>query len=247
MASANMYKEPASSDTHPVNLFDRDAVSRSRENDVGTSEGLGTSLERRDPGAGRHTLAAGEVLEEEVEIAVEVAVGARRNKGVHLDAAVEPVEHLVAGAADGDSGNGTASGGNWASAAVGGEPDHDLVGVLAARGGGEPEVVGNVGDRCAVAGLPGGHVRCTALYRLRVWYLRPLPDRRNGGNSGQLLVDLLESYVGVALDLVWATGPSPVRGPSNGAAAEGLEVGALRSRGGARRSPVVTVCISLTS
>ena len=98
-----------------------------------------------------------EVVEEELEVAVEVGDVLLRDERPDLEVAVHAEPDLVAGTVDGDGGNGLAGGRDGASTAEGSEPDHDLVGVGGTDGGGEPKVVGDVVDGSgASAGLSGG-------------------------------------------------------------------------------------------
>jgi hypothetical protein len=72
-------------------------------------------------------------------------------------------------------------------------------------------------------------------------YSRVLPDGRNGRDSRELLVDVLEGNVGVGLDAAGAAGPAPGGVPGDCAAAQRVEIGALGARRGGRGAPVVVV------
>jgi len=105
-----------------------------------------------------------------------------------------------------------------------GEPDHDLPVVLggAARGRGSEEVIGDVRNDGARAGLAPG------------------PRRLNGADVAQLDVDALGKLdVGERLDAA-AAGPGPLALPGDGVIAEAGEVGAVGARR-VRDAPLVEV------
>lgn len=144
--SINTLSAIANTHSTAAYLLHGDSVLSSREDSVVTGEGLGASLQLGDVQAVVDALLVHEVREEVVQVAVKVldlGVGHERVDG---GVAVGALVKRPRGVGDGrrrDRGAGRRDG---ARAADGRQPHHDLVRVGAARGGGEPEVVGDVGN-----------------------------------------------------------------------------------------------------
>lgn len=190
---------------------------------VGAGEGLGAGADALDVLAGAQALVGGEVVDEVLEVGVEgLGLGAG-DEGEDGHLAVGPAVEVERDAADGGGGDLAAGRRDGAGAAEGGQPDHDLVLLVAARGRAGEEVVGDVGDDVAagVAPLPGGG------------------DRRDGAEL--LLLDVREDDVGVRLDLALAAGPRPAGVPGDGGAAQAVDAGALATAVGVALAPKVVV------
>lgn len=134
-------------------LLDRDGVRAGGEDSIGTSEGLGTGLQLGDVLGVGDALIVDEVGEELHQVAAERLDLAGGDERVDGRVAVGARVQGPRAAGNGGGGDGGAGGGDGAGTAQGGEPDHDLVLVGAVGGGGQPQVVGHIGDdvRASVA------------------------------------------------------------------------------------------------
>lgn len=128
------------------NLLHGDGVRSSREHSVGTSKRLSSSLQLRDVQGVAHTLVGDEVVEKVHHVTREILNLGRGHKRVDGRVTVGARVQLPGGVGDRRGSDRGAGGGDGAGTAESGEPDHDLVGVGAAGGGGEPEIVRDIGD-----------------------------------------------------------------------------------------------------
>lgn len=204
-----------------------------------TLERLGASLEAGGDVAAGNALLAGQVVEELLEISLEVALVAGGDEGDDGDVAVGALVDVPLGTGNGRSVNDARAGrGDGEGATVGADPDHDLVGVVGGRGGGEPKIVRDVGDHLG-SGVSG---QLDKGVWMRTWtFLPPDPSCGNRLDVGDLLVDLFKSHIGVGLDLAGAASPGPAGRPDEGVAVGRGEGGTLGARGGIVSSPVVVV------
>lgn len=141
--------------SHMDHLGDRDGDGGGLEDGVGAGEGLGTGLEGGDDVGVGDTLAGDEVVEEALQVTVEAGDVAGGNEGEDGGVAVGAGEEAPGGTGDLGGGDLGSRAGDGAGTAVGAEPDHDLVLVVGADGGGEPQVVGDISDDvgASVAGV----------------------------------------------------------------------------------------------
>lgn len=188
-----------------------------------TNERLSAGLEAGGDVAAGNTLVLGEVGKERKKIALEVALVLGRDEGVHSGVAVGTSEELPLSTVEGEGGKrGRSVVGDRSSAAVATDPDHDLVLVVGANRGSQPEIVGNIRNHVGAG-------------------VSPCPLCRDGLDGRDLLVDVLKSDVGVGLDVDVAASPAPFGGPRERTALVRVEGGALRSRGSLTTAPVVVV------
>lgn len=204
-------------------LVDRETVSRGSEDTVGTDERLSTGLEASSNIAAGNTLALGEVCKERKKIALKVTLVLGSNERVNGRIAIRSTEELPLRTVDGQRRKGSrARIRDRSSTAVGSNPDHDLVLVSSANRGSKPKIVGDIGNHVGSG-------------------VAPCPLCRDGLDSRDFLVDVLERNVGVALDVDVSTGPAPFGGPREGLVLDGVEGGALRTGRGLAAAPVVVV------
>ncbi|KAI6762626.1 hypothetical protein HG530_008606 [Fusarium avenaceum] len=184
---------------------------------------LSAGLEAGGDVAAGNALALGEVGEERKKIALEVALVLGSDERVHSGVAVGTSEELPLSTVDGEGGKrGGSVVGDRSGTAVDTDPDHDLVLVVGANRGSEPEIVRNIRDHVGTG-------------------VSPRPLCRDGLDGRDLLVDVLKSDVGVGLYVDVAASPAPFGGPGERTALVRVEGGALRSRGSLTTAPVVVV------
>lgn len=137
-------------------LLHRDGVRGGGEDRVGTSKRLGTSLQLGDVQRLVNVLVGDKVVEEVHHVSGVVLDRAGRHERVHGGVTVGASVQGPGGAANLRCVDRRAGGRDWASAAKGCQPHHNLVRVGAAGGRRQPQVVGDVGDEVRAGVAAGG-------------------------------------------------------------------------------------------